>query len=91
MAGTSTSISSGVLAPGTHVLFDGRHILNSVLIQPGATVTIYDNTAASGKIVFLYVNAGTSTEFVSFVDSPRVLIGLTVVVAAANAIVYYGA
>lgn len=89
--GCPTAISSGVLTPGTVTLFTGRHTLNGVTIQPGATVTIYDNTAASGTVLFLYVNAGTNTETVVFYNAIRAEIGLTVVTAAANSIVYYGA
>lgn len=89
--GCPTAISSGVLTPGTSTLFTGRHTLNGVTIQPGATVTIYDNTAASGTVLFLFVNAGTSTVVVPFETAIRAEIGLTVVVAAANAIVYFGA
>lgn len=87
----ATSISSGVLTPGTSTLTNGKALLNGVLLQPGATVTIYDNTAASGTVVFLYVNAGTNTEEALFNKAVRCDIGMTVVVAAANAIVYYGA
>jgi hypothetical protein len=90
--GCPTSISSGVLTPGTATLFNGRQTLNGVVIQPGATVTIYDNgSTAAGTILFLFVNAGTNTETVVFYNAIRAENGLTVVTAAANSIVYFGA
>ena len=88
---SSTSISSGVLTPGTVTLATGRGTLNGILVQPGATVTVYDNTAASGTIIALLVNAGTNTEEALFNRAITHDIGLTVVTAAANSIVYFGA
>ena len=86
-----TAISSGVLTPGTTTLFTGKQYLNSVILQPTAVVTIYDNTSAAGTVLFLVTNAGTSTLVVPFNRAIRADIGLTVVVATANAIVHYGA
>jgi hypothetical protein len=88
---SSTSISSGVLTPGTVTLATGRGTLNDVIVQPGATVTIYDNTAASGTVLALLVNAGTSTLTALLPKAVRHDIGLTVVTAAANSIVHFGA
>lgn len=88
---SASSISSGTLTPGTTTIFTGKALLNGVIIQPGATVTIYDNTAASGTPIFVFVNAGTSTAEALFNKSVRCDVGMTVVVAAANAIVYHGA
>jgi len=88
---SATAISSGVLTPGTVTLATGRGTMNGILAQPGATVTIYDNTAASGNVLALVVNAGTNTEEYLFNRAIRHDIGLTVVTAAANSVVYFGA
>jgi 2-phospho-L-lactate transferase/gluconeogenesis factor (CofD/UPF0052 family) len=89
--GTPTSLSTGELTPQTLVVASGKALLNSVSLQPTAVVTIYDNTAASGKIVFQFTNVGTSTVVVPFARAVRCDIGMTVVVATANAQVYHGA
>lgn len=88
---SATSISSGELVPGTYVIAVGHNMINGVIVAPGGTVTIYDNTAASGKIVFAFVNAGTNSQEVLFNRAIRTEIGLTVLVATANAYVFYGA
>lgn len=88
---TPSTISTGELTPQTLVVFNGHVFLNAVVLQPTAVVTIYDNTAASGKVVFQYTNAGTSTASVVFRNAVRCDIGMTVVVATANANVYWGA
>jgi hypothetical protein len=89
--GCPTSISSGTLTPGTNLVFTGRHTLNAVLIQPGATVHVHDNVSAAGPIVFSYVNAGTSTESVVLYNALRLNTGLTVVNAGGDVQVLYGA
>lgn len=90
--GMPTAVSSGVLVPGTYTLFAGRHTLNGITALPGATVTVYDNPlAASGPIVETVVNAGTNTVHANYSRAIRLENGLTVVVAAANAIVRFGA
>lgn len=87
----STTQSTGELTPQTITVTIGRALINAVTIQPGATITIYDNTAASGKVVFQYVNAGTSTDSVVFQNAIRCDMGVTAVVAAFNANIYFGA
>ena len=86
-----TTQSTGELAPATTVVFTGHCFVNAATIQPGATLTVYDNTAASGKVVLQYVNAGTNTESIVFRNAVRCDIGLTVVGLAANVNVYFGA
>lgn len=88
---TPTTISTGELTPGTSVIFSGHVFLNAVIIQPLGSVTIYDNTAASGKVVFQYANPGNNTESVVFRNAVRCDIGLTAEVATSNANVYWGA
>lgn len=96
--GLPTAIASGALAVGTTVLFTGHNYLDSIQIltdgaNPG-TVTVYDNTAASGKIVaVLSVPAANLSGSVVFDRALRADIGLTVVVAGTGAqgFVGYGA
>lgn len=88
---STTTISTGELAPATTLVFTGRGTLNAATIQPGATLTVYDNIAASGKVILQYVNAGTNTESIVFRNAVRFEIGLTVVGVAANVNVYWGA
>lgn len=92
MAGPTTQ-SSGVLIPGTAQLYLGKTTLNAVIVQPGGTITIYDNNTgtAAGPVVFLYVNAGTSTNHLVFQNACRTDNGMTYVVSGANAIIYFGA
>lgn len=88
----STSLSTGELVPGTYAAQTiGKQFINSVSIQPGATITIYDSITAAGKVVFQFVNAGTSTVFVTADRPIRLDDGMSIVVAAANAQVYFGA
>lgn len=89
--GCPTALSSLLASGSTTTLATGKGTLNGVLVQPGGVVTVYDNTAASGKVVFLYNNAGTSTASVVFYNAIRCDIGMTVTSAAADCIIYYGA
>lgn len=86
-----TSISTGELAPATTTIFNGHVFINSVIIQPSAVVTIYDNIAASGKVVFQFTNTAIATQSVTFNRAVRCDIGATVVNSAGNCNVYYGA
>lgn len=88
---SATAQSTGELTPQTLVVTNGKALLNGVTLQPTAVVTVFDNTAASGKIIFLFTNASTSTQTISFDRPVRCDIGMTVVVATANANVYFGA
>lgn len=89
--GSPTAQSTGELAPGTFTVFNGHMFLNAVVIQPSGVVTIYDNIAGSGKVVFQFTNAGTSTAWVMFDNAVRCDIGMTVVSSAGNCNVYFGA
>lgn len=93
---SATSISSGALASGsTTTLFNGHNFLNSIVVTTdgtnAATVTVYDNTAASGKVIAVITVPGASLG-VSFVPNfaLKVDIGLTVVVAGTGATAYIG-
>lgn len=89
---TPTSQSTGEIVPGSTAAFvTGRTFLNSVTIQPGATITIFDSLTAAGTVIFKYVNAGTSTASVVFRNAIRLDTGMSYTVAAANANIYYGA
>lgn len=88
---SATSLSSGELAAGTTVLFTGHSLVNGVIVAPGGTVTLYDNTAASGKVIFSFVNAGTNSESILFNRAVRADIGLTAVFATAGGYVFHGA
>lgn len=91
---SSTAISSGVLATGsTTTLATGRGLLNSIIVLAdgtnGATVTVYDNTAGSGKVVAVVTVPLTSTyASLNFSRAVRTDIGLTVVVAGTGASAY---
>lgn len=88
---STTSISTGELAPATTLVFTGRGTLNAATVQPGGTLTVYDNTSAAGTVILQYVNAGTNTESIVFRNAVRFEIGLTVVGVASNVNVYWGA
>ncbi len=96
---SSSAQSSGALSGGSvTVLMTGAARLNSLqIVQDGAaagTVTVYDNTAASGKIIALFQGvAGQPGGFYNF-DAPiKCDIGLTVQVSVTitAAIVGYNA
>lgn len=89
--GSPTAQSTGELTAGTFTIFNGHMFINAVIMQPSAVVTIFDNTAGSGKIVFQYTNASTSTQAVVFRNAVRCDIGATVVNSAGNCNVYFGA
>jgi hypothetical protein len=88
---SSTSISSGLLTPATATLITGKATVNGVMVAPSATITIYDNTAASGNVILTFVNASTSTQDALFNRAVRCDIGLTYVISGGNAIIYFGA
>ncbi len=95
---SSTSQSTGLLTAATTVVSAYPNILDHVQINTdgtnNATVTVYDNTAASGKIVcqrtVLGANQGLATNLIPPV---KLEVGLTVTIAGtgASAIVGYGA
>lgn len=86
----NSSISSGILTANT-LLFNGTTYLKSVVIQGGATVTIYDGIDATGKIIFQYDSQGTpNREFFDFSHMVQSKNGMYVVVTGGSTIVYYG-
>jgi len=87
-----TSQSTGLLAAGTYnALYIGRNIINGVIAQPGATVTVYDSLTATGNVVVQIVNAGTNSLDHIFNLGVRCDNGITIVVAGGNGTVYFGA
>lgn len=96
---SATSISSGALASGsTTVLFTGHNFLNTIVVNSDgtntATVTVYDNTAASGKVLVSFSVSGANLNGAFEPKFPiRADTGLTVVVAGTGATAYvmYGA
>lgn len=89
-----TSIPSGALAVGTTIIRDGKGFLNSMqLVSDGtnaATLTVYDNTAASGKVIATLLVPATTVPGANmdFARALRCDIGLTVVVAGTGAVAY---
>lgn len=94
MAGTA--LSTGVLTSNTSV-FSGKNLVNG-LIAGGdgtnvATITVYDNTSASGSIIMqVIVPAGQRQVLVFPMRSIQASLGLYVSVSGtgANAQLYYG-
>jgi len=91
---SSTAVSTGALASGsTTVIANGRSILNSIQVTTdgtnAATVTVYDNTAASGKVLAVIIVAGaTLSGSRNLIPGLRAEIGLTAVVAGTGATGY---
>jgi hypothetical protein len=96
MASRPTANPSGALAVGTTTLFTGKCTLNSIqLVSDGTntcSVTVYDNTAASGKIMALLKVAATTVpgQYLDLSNALKAEIGLTVVVAGTGATAYVG-
>lgn len=94
----STALSTGALAVGTTLVFNGRALINSIqLFGNGVnapTVTVYDNIVGSGTIL-ASVTAPATGVYADFTPcfAIRGELGITVVVAGtgATAIVHYGA
>lgn len=90
----STALSSGALATAsTTTLLTGRALLNSVVIVTdgtnAGTVTVYDNTAGSGKVLVVFTVPGTALSGqLDFSNAVRGDIGLTVVVTGTAAVAY---
>lgn len=89
--GSPTSVSTGVLAVGTTVITNGHDFVNSLeLVSDGtnaATMTVYDNTAGSGKILSILTVGATSVPavFFNYSRALRCELGLTVVIAGTGA------
>ena len=93
MSARSLATPSGALAVGTTTLFNGKMSLNSVIVATdgtnAATVTVYDNTAASGKILTILSVGGTAFSGAQIFNAAlRAEIGITVVVAGTGATAY---
>lgn len=98
MAARPTANPSGALAVGTTTLFTGKFTLNSVILvadgTAAASVTIYDNTAASGKIIAVIavpapaIAVTATSYFLDFSNAIKAEIGITVVVAGGSAVAY---
>lgn len=54
---SSTSIASGVLTPATATLTLGKATLNGIMVQPSATVTVYDGVIASPPTLLTLVTS----------------------------------
>lgn len=86
----NSSISSGPLTTNT-LLFNGATYLKSVLVGVGTKIIIYDNTSATGKIIFEYdASAVTSAVFIDFSHMVQSKNGMFVAISGGPAIVYFG-
>jgi len=92
----ATNKTTGDIGVGTTTINDGVAIvagINIVAAAADVTVTLYDNTAGSGKIVAKYILDIDVAGLSAYVDLPdvRCEIGLTAVVAGVGAevIVHY--
>lgn len=90
----STAVSTGALASGsTTVVRSGASILNVITATTdgtnNATVTVYDNTAASGKVIAVVIVPGANlSRSTNFLPGLRCEIGMTVVVTGTGATAY---
>lgn len=89
----STSVSSDALAAGNNYqLATGKWLVNAVLLDPGAEITLYDNpNTPSGKIILHAINASTSSLDIFYNIAVRADTGIIAVVAGTgNAWVFHG-
>lgn len=89
-----TAQSTGLLLAGTYDnLYQGKNIINGVIAMPGSTVTVFDNTTATGKVVAQVVNAGTNSIDHVFNLGIRCDIAFSILITGASGagIVYFGA
>lgn len=90
----STAIATGALATGsTTTVLTGRGLLNSLQVVTdgtnAGTITVYDNTAGSGKVVaVLTVLGATLSDSFTPTFAIRTDIGLTFVVSGTGAVAY---
>ena len=80
---------SRISAQATTVVKAGSGMLHSITISSGtaatATVTVFDNTAGSGTVIFSYTQgAAAPTAPVTLIFDVRFNIGLTIVTGVAN-------
>lgn len=86
----NSAVSSGPLTSDT-LLATGKNYLKSVVVAAASNVNIYDNTSATGKIIFAYDNTtGTLPMFVDFSHMVQAQNGLFADVVAGTVYVYYG-
>jgi len=93
---SATSVTSGDLGVSNAQLVTGKAILTGINLHAAAAdvvITIYDNTAASGTIIFKYTLDISVEGLAKYVEIPDVRAdnGLWVVVTGtgANAVVHY--
>jgi hypothetical protein len=89
--GSPTTSAASLTAPASGTLVVGPTKLNGVVVGPGSVLTIYDNTAVSGKVILQFQNVGSSTNTVVFRNAVRADIGLSYNLTGASALIYYGA
>lgn len=90
-----TSLSSGILAVGGTQVYTGKGILSNLIIVGGsaaATVTVYDELSATGKVLAKGTAPIGETVAISINTPCRCENGIHVVVAglASEAIVHFG-
>ena len=95
---SAAAISSGILATGVTTIFTGVSLISSIQgISDGtnpATVTVYDNTTNSGKVLAVVkVLPADPSKIYTFCSRLRADIGVTVEVTGtgAQAVIGYGA
>lgn len=92
------AISSGILGAGTTTIHSGKGILSGIMVITDntnvATITVYDNTTASGTVLAkCSATSTTGANSLAFVTPVRADNGLTVVVSGTGTpqgIIYYG-
>ena len=94
----TSSNNTGQLSAGSYLIATGKNRLNALSVvgdgTNAGTVTIYDNTTASGKIIAQGLTRTTDVQqHIIFTNPVYAEIGLYVVVGGTNckAIVYFGA
>lgn len=89
----STSLSYHAATAGNYQIATGRGLINAVLLDPGAEITLYDNPdSPSGKILLHAINAGTSSLNLEYNRAVRAQDGITATVAGTGAVyVLHGA
>ena len=92
----ATNITTGDIGVGTTVIKQGKAIvagINIVAAAADVTVTLYDNTAGSGKIVYKQILDTSAKGLAGYESLPDVRcdVGLTAVVSGVGAevIVHY--
>lgn len=89
--GSPTTQAAQFTAPSSGNIVVGHAFLNGVVLAPSGVVSIFDNIAASGKIIFQYTNLTANTVSVIFRNAVRCDIGLSYSLTGGNVLIYYGA